>query len=332
MSFSSIQEAKARLDVPALWHHFGFKGEPRKSCRCPFHDDRSASFSAFDDGQAWKCHAGCGGGDAVTFIERAAGLSQADACRKLVELAGGGSLRSQVSRRQPVAVAAPIALPPMREGTAGQLRALASLRRVSVEAVTLASGRSVLRFGEWKGREAWFVTDGTGRVAQARRLDGGTWAEIGGKKAWTICCEGQAKWSIGIREAGPFSVVALVEGGPDLLAAFHFIGCEEREADCSAVAMLGASLGIHPDALPLFAGKRVRIFGHADDPGDLAVQKWIVQLREAGAEVDAFSFQSLRRTDESAVGDLNDFTDLHADDFEEHRPTWGILPGKEVRP
>ncbi len=35
----------------------------------------------------------------------------------------------------------------------------------------------------------------------------------------------------------------------------------------SPVAMLGASQRIHADALPMFTGKRVRIFGHDDDAG-----------------------------------------------------------------
>ena len=38
--------------------------------QCPFHDDCHASFSANVDTGLWKCHAQCGGGNAVQFAER----------------------------------------------------------------------------------------------------------------------------------------------------------------------------------------------------------------------------------------------------------------------
>ncbi|MGH6830739.1 MAG: hypothetical protein ACREDG_06260, partial [Methylocella sp.] len=166
--------------------------------------------------------------------------------------------------------------------------------------------------------------------AQARRMDGQPWTEIGGKKAWTICEPGNACWPVGAEASAPFPCLAWCEGGPDLLAAFHFIACEGREADCSAVAMLGAALSIHDDALPLFAGKRVRIFGHDDSnktgAGDKAVDRWAGQLTHAGATVDAFTFAGLRRVDGSPVKDLNDATAICADDFEANRELLGMLP------
>jgi hypothetical protein len=73
------------------------------------------------------------------------------------------------------------------------------------------------------------------------------------------------------------------------------------------VCMTGASCRIHPEALPLFRGKRVRIFGHVDAAGQSAVQKWADQLQAVQAEVDAFDFSGLRKSDGSSVKDLNDF-------------------------
>jgi len=37
---------------------------------CPFHDDREPSFSANIETGLWKCHAGCGDGNARQFAER----------------------------------------------------------------------------------------------------------------------------------------------------------------------------------------------------------------------------------------------------------------------
>jgi hypothetical protein len=71
--------------------------------------------------------------------------------------------------------------------------------------------------------------------------------------------------------------------------------------------MTGASCSIHPDALSLFRGKRVRIFGHADEPGQTATARWAQQLRTVEAEVDGFFFSGSLTAACSPVKDLNDF-------------------------
>lgn len=215
------------------------------------------------------------------------------------------------------------ALPPLHPDTAAELAHLSELRQLSRDGIALASEKGLLRFGEFRGHRAWFILDGSGRVAQARRLDGVPWAD--GVKAWTLSGS-QAAWPVGIGEAASFPAVGLVEGGPDLLAAFGFIIAEERQRDCAPVAMLGGCARIHPDALPLFAGKRVRIFPHVDETGDSAASRWAEQLAEAGAKVDAFSLAGLRRTDGEPVKDLCDLAAIHADDFETHRCLWTLFP------
>lgn len=86
-----IAEAKRLLPFPRLMHQLGHGDRAKKSARCPFHDDASNSFSMFDgDGgqPRWKCHAGCGGGDAIDFLARVRNLSNADAIREFQRLAG----------------------------------------------------------------------------------------------------------------------------------------------------------------------------------------------------------------------------------------------------
>jgi hypothetical protein len=90
MSDTSLQEAKRRLILPALLHQIGLGHLAKKSARCPFHDDKRNSFSVWqrDGVWFWKCHAGCGQGDEITFLERHKGISTGEAIRQFRELAG----------------------------------------------------------------------------------------------------------------------------------------------------------------------------------------------------------------------------------------------------
>ena len=88
---NNLDEAKRRLPLPALMALLGYGDHAKKSAHCPFHEDSSASFSLYvgDDGEErWKCFAGCGQGDAIDFLAKHRGLSNADACREYIRLAG----------------------------------------------------------------------------------------------------------------------------------------------------------------------------------------------------------------------------------------------------
>lgn len=152
--------------------------------------------------------------------------------------ASNAILRSRFSPKHEQQMAIRALAGKMREGTPEDFAALAVLRGLSFAGIALASERGLLRFGEFRGRPAWFILDASRRVAQARRLDGQKWTD--NAKAWTLAGS-QAAWPLGICEAGKFSAVALCEGGPDLLAAFHFLLAEPfntfaRPSRCLAVA------------------------------------------------------------------------------------------------
>ncbi|MFA6545537.1 MAG: toprim domain-containing protein [Limisphaerales bacterium] len=206
------------------------------------------------------------------------------------------------------------------------LSALAKLRHVSLEGVKLMAGRSLLFFAGWKDKPAFMVTDGERINAQARRMDGKKWEGIDAK-AQTLPGS-RAAWPIGARESLPFPVVLLCEG-VDILAAHHFIYCHKREADTAAVAILGSSNSIPADALPLFAGKRVRIMAHADEAGRPAAQKWAEQLASVGATVDAADFTGLLMADGSPVKDLNDCTRLEPKQTDELDT---LIPNENLQP
>jgi hypothetical protein len=161
---------------------------------------------------------------------------------------------------------------------------------------------------EWP---AWIVTDATRRNAQGRRLDGEPWQGIGSKKAKTLPgCD--PSWPIGAADIGERPLVLLCEGQPDFCAALLVAWFEGLPVDRVApVCMTGAGNTIHADALPLFAGKRVRIAVHADDQGREAGERWATQLYRAGAvAVDGVHFEGLTKRDGQPVKDLADFVTL----------------------
>lgn len=203
----------------------------------------------------------------------------------------------------------------LESGTQHDLDDLAELRGIGIAGFTpgldLAQGRGLLRFGDWQGRRCYFVTDGTGRNTQGRRLDGGklTVKCSDPVKAKTVFGS-KASWPIGTNEAAGFPCVALVEGGPDLLAAHQWLWSEMAEGSVAVVAMLGAGNSIPDDALAVFSGKRIRIFPHVDKAGKGAAVRWQDALQGAGATVDVFTLAGLLKSDGGTVSDLNDLAFL----------------------
>jgi hypothetical protein len=323
---NNVLEAKRRLPLPLLMERRGLADHAKPSAFCPFHENtRTKAFSTFQDERGlwrWKCHSQCGSGDEITLLERLDGLSNGEATRQYLAAAGvtTGERASFPAPRaftpspRPAAPPRPLPkFPPMEQGNAGDLARLGELRRLSPAAVLLATYAGLLRFAVLRGQRAWIITDNERLNAQARRLDGKIWEHIG-VKAWTL----PGSWAshpIGRKLAKPYPHVLLVEGGPDLLAALHFMIPEGREGDCCPVAMLGATQRIPASAFPILAGKHVRIFPHTDPPGRAAGQAWARQMAQAGAaKTDAYEFTGLRRVTGEPVEDLNDCTTIHNDD------------------
>lgn len=200
--------------------------------------------------------------------------------------------------------------PDLHPGTERQLRNLATLRGLPLEAVHTARVMGVLRFGPWKGREAWFIRSLDGARVQARRMDGKPWEELHGAKAWTL--PGSKGGLIGgewIRPGGQARFL-LVEGGPDYLAACDLWWRSELTGDgiCIPLALLGASQSLPDSALAKLRGREVRIAAHGDEAGENAARRWAAQLDAAGARVSALFLRELQlaRTDGRPVGDWND--------------------------
>jgi hypothetical protein len=194
------------------------------------------------------------------------------------------------------------------------LQQISILRSIPIEGLRLASDRKVLFSYPYphQGR-CWTITDNSRGNAVARRLDGKPFGDLDPetdevRRRKSTCIWGsEANWPIGIAQATGFPAIALCEGAPDFLAAFWLAYAGAVETLVAPVCMTGASCRIHEDALPMFRGKRVRMFGHADEAGQKAIQKWADQLESVQAEVDGFFFAGLLKADGSPVKDLNDF-------------------------
>lgn len=181
------------------------------------------------------------------------------------------------------------------------IMALAKLRCLSPAGIRLAIDDGVLFGCRWPihrsgQHQSWCITDADRKVAQFRRFDGEPYLFEGRAiKAWT---KGRASWPVGLCNVDGAKVM-LVEGGPDFITAYHFLGTQFKigrrsvTPEFSPVAMLGASCKIAPDALPVFERKRVRILRHNDESGLKAAAMWTEQLAMAGAAVETCSLSSL---------------------------------------
>jgi hypothetical protein len=100
-----IEEAKDRLPLPALLHQLGLGEHAKKSGRCPFHGDQRNSFSIWHNNAGrwlWKCHAGCGEGDEITFLEKLKIISNSEAIREFKKMAGVTGLKPVPTTAPPI--------------------------------------------------------------------------------------------------------------------------------------------------------------------------------------------------------------------------------------
>ena len=318
--------AKERLSIFELWERRGWPGKPGKSCKFPDGSDKRASASVFAEGRLLKCFRSGRVFDAPALLAEVEGLPLEAACREFIALAGLSGADAATLPPPPPRKSSPEPerikpkFPPMDAGREADHVALARLRGVSPAAVRLAVDRGLVCFADSREGRSWIVTDSARWLGIARRMDGKGWQCLREAKA-RMLRGSWASWPIGCREAADFPALALVEGGPDLLAVFHFAIEQGAEASVAPVCMASSGISFPGETLPHFAGKRARIFFDADEVGGAAFERWAAQLKEAGAVVDGFDFDGLTRADGEAVKDLNDLCQLSPESWEQ----WGSL-------
>ncbi len=319
LSWFEIEQAKDRVTIYDIARTYYPAWKPTKSCKSPFREDKNPSFSVYDNGKRYKDFATGEKGDVIDFLARAANLSRKEAFKRFVELAGI-STHQQAPKGK---------WPEFTRGTSKDIQVLASLRNLTPEAAQLAQDRGLLWFTTVKDQNelarAWVLCERDRNCALVRRMDGKVWKHLsGGPKSKTLAGS-VASWPIGLTEAKDFPAIALVEGGPDFLAAFHFIWEEEMENIVAPVLLSSASVNIHNEALPLFSGKRVRIFPHMDSAGYEAAIKWEHQLQPICNSVECFDLSDLIKTNGDKIKDLNDLTLMSADLWELDRETHRLM-------
>ena len=236
-----IAEAKRRLPLPDLLARLGLGDRAKKSARCPFHEDGSNSFSVFQHNGAnfWKCHAGCGNGDEITFLEKHEELSRGDAIRRFCELAGvnGNGDRS-----------APLSRPASPTVDAAAATATKTPAGKETPSKTIAA---TYDYSNEAGKLLFQCVRYTPKDFRQRQPDG--------RGGWT--------WNLqGVRLV-PYRL-------PEVLKAGEVFICE-GEKDADTLTALGFTATTSPlgagkwraDYTPHFAGKGVVIVPDNDKPG-----------------------------------------------------------------
>lgn len=311
--------AKMRVTIYDIAKEYFRDWKPAKSCRSPFRDDQNPSFSVYDNGKRWKDFGTGEKGDAIDFLARAANISRKEAFKQFMEMAGFNNQQAVPTARWPE----------FTRGTPNDIQMLANLRNLSSHSVQLAHDRGVLRFTTITdvnvNARAWVLCGRERKCALIRRLDGEPWSHLHNRPKSKTLVGSVASWPIGIVEAEKYPYIALVEGGPDFLAAFHFIWAEEKEDQVAPVLVSSASVRIHDDALPVFETKRVRIFPHLDEAGTEAAIQWEQQLKPICKSVECFDLSELVKTNGEKVKDLNDLTSISADLWGDEQDTHRLM-------
>lgn len=316
---SDLDEIKSRVTIPEAWRLLGLPGEPRRSCRSPFRQDKSPSFSIFADDRRFKDFATGEGGDVIDFVQAATGCTPRDAICRVRDWAGGAiSAPPPTARKRPaMASAAPfdrLTGLTLEEPSFQDVVRIAQVRDWPLFAgIEIARLRGLLvtatvpHLGE--SHRAWLLTDQARKSAQARRLDGETWSRADGDGFKSKSLRSDAEAPIGLADVidQDRRLVLLAEGEPDALAALLIAWASPVPMEKIGVLCIpGAGRPIRRAAAERLLGRHVRILRHADEAGLRAAVNWSEDLESFGVLVDSVDLRALSRPDGAATKDFAD--------------------------
>jgi hypothetical protein len=177
----------------------------------------------------------------------------------------------------------------LHELTNAECRELEKLRGIYCGAFDLATKLGLLKIGTVWGQRSWIVQDISGRVAEARRMDGQPFDGVHKSKALT----GSVKNGLPLgcltnsNLLNQVHRLVLVEGAPDLMAAFAIL--LDYPVAVRPMCMLGAMTNITAGD---FRGDQVLIIPHTDDEGNEASDRWAEQIKARGGDVIFFHLET----------------------------------------
>jgi hypothetical protein len=329
---SALDAAKQAVTISTAWRALGLTGEPSRTCCSPFREERHASFSISPDGLLWHDFTTGEGGDVVSFVTRATACNDAEAIRRVLDLAGGNASPFALAPRHGPAkhTAAPydgLARLDLQPLTLAEVHALRDLRGFAFSAgLELANRRGLLRCADVSHRgqasRAWILTDDARRSAQARRLDGEPWASEAGHsfKSKSLRTDPDAPAGLADVVNANRPAVLICEGEGDTLAALTFAWLADVADKVGVVCLTGTSKGIPPAVCAALVGRRVRILRQADKsrpdgtrPSHRAALVWAESLHAAGITCDVANLDGLTRADGTPAKDVADLLTRPAD-------------------
>lgn len=281
-----FQQARQTLTIPEAWVMLGLPGEPRPTCKSPFRDERTASFSIHADGKKWKDHGADIGGDVVEFVKHAI-AGDYSAVREWLQSRLGGV----VATSKPPTPSKRIAYPaPLTSGTQAQWLAFANHRGIGYATVSTLAKLDVLKFCTIQGNDCFALTDSFNKVAEIRRIDGGL---FGTSKAYPLPGVDKS-FLLGaalIDDPSGKASILVCEGATDFLTAMHLYVRHRRETTAAShwipTALLGAGCRtLSPQCATILRGRHVRLVPDGDAAGDRMREHWESLLLKNGCTVD----------------------------------------------
>lgn len=236
-----------------------------QKAKCPFHDDKSPSFSVNLTKGSWKCFSGCGGGGVVEFIARRRGTTP----EALIEEYRKSKESDKESERAESAKAPPLDWNAcVAEFGILEQSEMATSRGYSLKFVEQLVERKLV--GICEGRVSFPLYAGGKVIGTHQKIPGGKWITRGGVGS---------PWIIG---SGHFETVMIFESQWDAFAFMDKVGwfTSGFEAMASIVITRGAQRGKEIRNLFPTTGDIVIWMQNdqANPKGDKPAEIWLVDM------------------------------------------------------